>query len=109
MSGSSQTRRSALFDNRLRLLAQRRARGVQGIEHVPTWIGDKADPVPARAVGDLIEDYLRCEIRRDEVEYPVRDDGAKLSVQRERRPQATKGLWGAERLAPAPFPARRAV
>ncbi len=77
-------------------------RGVARIEHVPARIDHELDAV-GRSVGrQLIEQDLRTEIRRGEIEQPVRHQQLQFRIKRQNLPQLGNRLGGIKTAAEIP-------
>ena len=83
------------------------ARILAEIEHVPARIDGEREPVVE--AGQLVQEELVGEIRRDEIGEAVRDQNAELAVEGERAAQVAQGFRLAAAAAPAPAAVHAAV
>ena len=69
---SARQRQSVLLDGYPSLVAQRHRQSIYGVENVPAQTSDEAHPVFTRAVRGQIVDYLRREVRCDQLKDEYR-------------------------------------
>ena len=81
-----------LLHQRLDFGPERLTRGVARIEHVAAGIDHELDPVRAGIGRQLVEQDLRGEIGRGEIEQPVPDQQFQLRIERENLPQLRNQL-----------------
>ena len=72
---------------RPRGVPERRAGGVAEIKHMPAGIHGKPNPFRRPGVRQRIQQAHRGEIRRTQIEQPMRDQHAQPRIERQRRLQ----------------------
>src|ERR1700730_13300620 len=102
-------RAPTLLHHRLDFGPKSLARGVARIEHVAARIDHKLDARRLGKGGQLVEQYLRAEIRGGEIEQPMRDQDLQLGIERQDLPQFVDRLRWPEAAAEIPDLFHRAI
>ena len=101
-----------LLDSAIKLfcvVAQRAARDVARIEHVPAAIDRQLEPLGGSERRQLVDDHLVLEIGRDEVARPVRHQHAQARIGGQDRAQIADDLMRGAAAAPVPARVHPAV